>query len=767
MNVSSLHIQELNENNLIKLDNFLINEVNSTLSDKKVALEKVELKGLEINAHLDENKELNFVKASDFSKLIKALEKYQTTSATTSTELPKKNLPLEVAKPWQFSVDNIDLENMNLAFFDESIATPAKQTISDIKFSAININNNPNHIFDSTLQATVNEHSQFLLKSQTSLNPIQNNSQLSLTPLSLKSLQGYIAEFINASLEECKISTDTKITYSEGKAMLSGNFNSSDFQLNSLDNEPLISYGNFAINGFNIDPLNLIVKVDEVQLKEPKMFIDVDSQSQVNLTKILKETPPSKDEPGEPAQKEDSSKAQVKPLIEVKKFILNNAYGKLTDQSIKPNFSISLDKFSGSVDNISNNANQQSNWFFQGFVNNYAPLKVKGNSRFLATPFALDLNLSLQNLGLTGFSPYTGTFIGYKLQEGQLSLDLDYSLENNELDGKNKVLMKRFELGDSVDSDKAVNLPIKLGVALIRDYNKNIDLDLNIHGDINDPNFSVLNLLWKVFSNIIVKAATSPFSLLGNLASSGQDDLNLLKFEAGSSELNEEEKTKLQTLSDALEKRPSLALNITGYFENEVDTEQLKKTQLDTIIKRRIALLQKEEPDSDMLERRALSLIYEEKSGESWEDLQKRLQTPINLATKNTANEATNITQVKTSKPRSRIRNGKFKSRRSSTKKKSTTPPSAERQTELLAPTTDSNTTETETPQNIEVVAYDFLLKELVLETDELEQLAQNRAKAVKEFLIQDLKVPVSRVFLLAPKEAKNQRFVELNLDAL
>ncbi|MDD7984126.1 DUF748 domain-containing protein [Lentisphaera marina] len=776
INLNSLVIQELNDKELINLGNFFIGEIHSSLSEKEVTLGSIELKGLQLNAHLDQDKQLNFIKASDFSKLIQSLEKYQTTP--TNTTKPSQETPkIENQKDWQVTIKKIDLDQINLAFLDESINKAAQQTINDIQLKVADLSNRPDHSFESSLNAKLNQHSKFSMISQTSLNPIKVHSKLSLEPLSLKSLQNYLSEFLNAKLHECKISTEAELTYDNDKALLKGNFTSSNFQLNELTNDPLVSFENFIIQGFEIDPLNLTVKVEEIQLNEPKMFIEVDPKAQVNLSTILKEVSNSTPEPKETSSVEQN-KSNMKPLIEVKKFTINNAHGEFKDLSISPNFSISLDKFSGTVNNITNNADQESNWFFQGFVDNYAPLKVKGQSRFLASPFALDLNLTLDNLGLTGFSPYTGTFIGYKLQEGQLSLDLDYTLENNELDGKNKVLMSRFELGDSVDSDKAVNLPIKLGVALIRDYNKNIDLDLNIHGDINDPNFSVLNLLWKVFSNIIVKAATSPFSLLANLASSGQEDLNQLQFEAGKFDLNDIEKAKLKTLSTALEKRPSLALNITGYSEFNTDTEQLKNDYLQKRIKVKAALLSNDDPDETNLQTLALATIYEQESGESWKNLKKRLQVKsLQSAAEVQEDLGVTQTQTKTRSRRSRVGVGKFRSIRRTPVKKTVV--EANKNNETLQTKKDediksdgNDAEEVSSPeaiptQSAEEVAFNFLLEKTTLDPNALELLALNRAKAVKEALVSEFNIPSSRVFLVAPKEMKNQKLVELNLDTL
>ncbi|WDE96107.1 DUF748 domain-containing protein [Lentisphaera profundi] len=759
LNLSSLVIQELNSKELINLEHFLIDKVSANLNTKELNIANVELKGLQINAHLNKGKELNLIRASDFTKLMKALEKYEQASAEEKPLSPSSPQEAHAPLAWNYQIQKVDLSQMNLQFTDDALGQGSSQNLNDMHLEVTELNNKKDHSFKSSFKATINQDAQLKVTSKTSLTPIKLESTIMLDSLSLTSLQNYLSQFVNAKLAECLISTESKLTYIDGQASLSGNFLSSKFQLNDLNNSPVASFESFAIKEFNIDPQKLIIKVDEVQLESPKMYLAIDSNAQVNLSKILKKTTtPDKKEKG---NDEIAPSSTLKPQIEIKKFTLDNAHAKFNDASISPKFSISLDKFSGSVNKITNAPDQQSDWTFQGLVNNHAPLNIKGNSRFLASPFALNMALDLNNLGLTSFSPYSGTFIGYKLQEGQLSLKMNYTLENNELDGKNQVLMSRFELGQSVDSDKAVNLPIKLGVALIRDYNKNIDLDLNIHGNINDPSFSVLNLIWKVFTNIIVKAATSPFSLLANLAKSGQKDLNSLQFDAGEKLLIQSEQDKLKTLSEALAKRPTLALNITGYFDHNIDRDQLKKQHLNEKIVAESTLLREENSSIENAELLVLAKMYEAQSGETWKALQTRVLGSA-------SNEKIVYQEPEKTTPRRsfRSRTGKFQSRRAR-RPSSTQVDVRESSSDVVQKNELNDIEKLAQKKEIEQIAFDFLLENFKLEDHELEDLAINRAKVVKQYLIEELKIPASRLFLLAPKEAKSQKTVELNLDAL
>jgi hypothetical protein len=142
------------------------------------------------------------------------------------------------------------------------------------------------------------------------------------------------------------------------------------------------------------------------------------------------------------------------------------------------------------------------------------------------------------------------------------------------LDSTNAVIIDQFDFGDKVDSPDAVDLPVKLGVALLKDRNGVIKLNLPVAGRLDDPEFSVIGILVKVLKNLLLKAATSPFSLLGSVVGSSED-LSFVTFEPGSSRLSEAEQTKLGTLAKALAERPNLSIDITGFVDAEADRRGL------------------------------------------------------------------------------------------------------------------------------------------------------------------------------------------------
>jgi outer membrane protein OmpA-like peptidoglycan-associated protein len=161
-------------------------------------------------------------------------------------------------------------------------------------------------------------------------------------------------------------------------------------------------------------------------------------------------------------------------------------------------------------------------------------------------------------------------FAGYKVEKGKLSLDLKYNVAKGQLTAANNILIDQFELGEKVDNPNAVSLPLELAVALLKDGDGKIKIDVPITGSLEDPQFSMSALIVDALANAITKVVTAPFHAIASLIGS-EEDLSSVHFAAGKADLDENQKTKLQGLSKALNDRPVLALEIKGAAFEEQD----------------------------------------------------------------------------------------------------------------------------------------------------------------------------------------------------
>ncbi len=237
-------------------------------------------------------------------------------------------------------------------------------------------------------------------------------------------------------------------------------------------------------------------------------------------------------------------------------------------------------KLGGSIKGLSSEADTLAEVDLRGQLRNQSPLQISGVINPLAEKLFLDLKLNFQDIELSPMSPYSGNYVGYLIEKGKLNLALEYYLEDNQLKAKNNVFLDQFSFGDAIESENAINLPVKLAVALLKDRNGEIHLDIPVTGSLDDPQFSISGVIWQVVKNLLVKVATSPFSLLGAMLGGSDEDFSQISFAYGSSSLSEAEQEKLQRMAQALADRPGIEVEVSGFIDPENDAEGYRKESL-------------------------------------------------------------------------------------------------------------------------------------------------------------------------------------------
>ena len=250
-----------------------------------------------------------------------------------------------------------------------------------------------------------------------------------------------------------------------------------------------------------------------------------------------------------------------------------------TDNHLPQTFSTTFFKLGGRVSGLSSDASKFADVDLRGNLESHSPLMITGRINPLREDLFVDLKVSFQDIELSPVTPYSGTYLGYTVDKGKLFLDLKYLIDNKQLKSENRVFIDQFTFGKKVESDKATNLPVRLAVALLKDRNGEIHLDLPVTGRTDDPKVSIWGLIGQVVKNVLVKAATSPFALLSSMFGGGQD-LSTVQFIPGSSIVAPDEVRKLQQLAKALADRPGLKIEIKGFVDKNRDPEGYRQELL-------------------------------------------------------------------------------------------------------------------------------------------------------------------------------------------
>jgi hypothetical protein len=260
--------------------------------------------------------------------------------------------------------------------------------------------------------------------------------------------------------------------------------------------------------------------------------------------------------------------------MSIKKITMRSGRANFTDLSVVPNFSAGIQNLQGTVLGLSSKADSRAKVDLHGEVDAFSPVAITGEINVLSAVLYTNVVMNFRNIDLSIFNPYSGRFAGYNITEGKLTTEMHYKVEGGKLDAQHHIVIDQLEFGAKTASKEAVSLPIKLAVALLKDRHGVIDLNLPVAGTLDDPTFRLGPIIWKIFVNILEKAVTAPFALLGSLFGGGPE-LQFIDFKPGASELEAAAADKIKAVAKAMKERPQLKIELPIAVVPDIDRPAL------------------------------------------------------------------------------------------------------------------------------------------------------------------------------------------------
>jgi hypothetical protein len=441
---------------------------------------------------------------------------------------------------------------------------------------------------------------------------------LKLADIELKAVQPYIAQHTSMTLLAGRLSGDAKVRYGAKKPALQFVGNISVAGLHTVDNalhDDFINWDRLELSGVNYqhDPDRL--DIERVTARKFYARVIIEPDTSLNVKRVLAGpgatviapappggTPVVATAAAQPPAAARTRKASGKPAraraeagaragaaasasagapsmpMSIKKIVLQAGEADFADLSVTPNFATGIQKLEGTVLGLSSKRNSRAKVDIHGSVDAFSPVAITGEVNVLGPTLYTDLALSFRNMELSTFNPYSGKFAGYNITKGKLTTELHYKVDGRKLDAQHHIVVDQLEFGDKTASKDAVSLPIKLAVALLKDRNGVIDLSLPVTGSLDDPKFRLGPIIWKVFVNILEKAVTAPFALLGSLFGGGPD-MQFIDFRPGAADLDPAAADKAKAMVKALSERPQLKLEVPIATVGDLDRPALVESR--------------------------------------------------------------------------------------------------------------------------------------------------------------------------------------------
>ncbi len=510
------------------------------------------------------------------------------------------------AAPPLIDVDEFHLEEGKISFKDDMPRHQVSLNLNKFNLKVNNFSTRKDNKSRLDLSAVLENKGLISAAGPFVIDPLAAELAIKLDNIEIRAFRPYFTDKVKINVTSGHINAEgTASMNSPGRKGLSvqyaGNLLIANFRsIDKHNAEDFLKWKSLFFNNMQVGSNPLSVNIRQVALADFYTRLVIHSNGYLNVQNIFDDQKPQVEKKADQAAQKDiqaekkidrpSEKpaltAQKKPAkaIRIGAVTLQGGTVEFLDRQIKPHYSARLSRIGGRISGLTSTEEKPAEVELRGKFQDHMPLEITGRINPLREDLFVDIKASFKDMDLSPVSPYSGKYIGYAIQKGKLSFDLKYLIVKKKLDSDNKVFVDQLTLGNQVQSPDATKLPVSLAIALLKDRNGEIHLDIPITGSTDDPKFSIGRLIIQVIVNLLTKAATAPFALLGSLLGGGEE-LSYVEFDYGRATMPASGNKKIQALIKALYERPALKLDIEGHADPERDREGFKKYMIDRKMK--------------------------------------------------------------------------------------------------------------------------------------------------------------------------------------
>ncbi|MFA5141196.1 MAG: DUF748 domain-containing protein [Elusimicrobiota bacterium] len=379
-----------------------------------------------------------------------------------------------------------------------------------------------------------------------------------------------LAPFSPLAPPPLQVSLDGGTFDARGKASISGSDVDAEVSLSVADvtvsegtsGRPLAKLGKLAVESAKASTKDRRAEVAAVRIERPFLRLARGTDSRTNIENALGISL-STGAAAAPVQTSAPPTPQGPPWrVRLKRFSVLKGRIVAQDDAVAPSFAFAVSEARLELTGLSNDGRSTATFATSALVER-SSFSADGTVRLSTRAAWVEARLKADAIQLPVFSPYSVQVIGYKIDKGAMSFDLDERLADRAITTRNHVIIDQMTLGEKVESPTAIKAPVKLGLAILKDRRGVIDLDVPIDGSLDDPEFHIGRVILKTLVNLIAKAALSPFAALGQMMGS-KGDLGQVAFPAGEAAVTSEIADQLAKVAQALTDRPEMSLGIRG-----------------------------------------------------------------------------------------------------------------------------------------------------------------------------------------------------------
>lgn len=580
---------------LVKIPLVSVHGIDFNLDKYELKIDSVAAKSLDLQAWLNADGTLNYqslmpqgTARSASANAVKPSPETEKAGDSKSALPPTEAVNIAEKKtPWNIQVDSLALADSGIIFEDRSLKKPHTFTINPINFKLSNYSNQSGATLPFEFSAGVNKSGMIKLTGNTVIEPFSAAITADVHNIELESFQPYFDKFVRLDVIDGQLNIDGNLSISKS-SVAKQSADQPDVKFNGnagIDNlltrdqkvhKDLVKWDNLNLKNIVVElPANRFT-ASALVIDKPYARVTIRKDKTVNFSDIVIN---EKSKP-EAASLKTVNIRQIeptKPYFKLDKLQIRDGSSDFSDLSLILPFAAQIESLDGGAAVISSEKKSKTTVHLEGSAYDLSPVNVKGDINPHLGEYNVQINFN--GLPMPLVSPYMVQFAGYKVEKGKMTLGLNYNVANRRLTASNNILIDQFELGEKVENPNAVSLPLELAVALLKDSNGKIKIDVPVTGSLDDPQFSIGAIVTDALVNALTKIVSAPFHALGSLLDD-DEDLSTITFSAGTSVLAKHQQEKLDSLSKALHERPALSLAIKGAVYQEQDWPAIREDAL-------------------------------------------------------------------------------------------------------------------------------------------------------------------------------------------
>ncbi len=466
-----------------------------------------------------------------------------------------------------YAINRFKINNSVVDFTENLSITPTKYQLNDIEIKSDSILSDAKWI---EIYSNLTLNNQGKLNSKFGYNQFNGdfNTDLNISDLNLNTFYKYILEYAKINSLDGKLNTQVNIvgnTNEAEKSIVKGEVEIVDFSITDSEDKKVLAANNIQTVLKKIDYSKNTYEFNSVTINEPYVFFQLDSITN-NFYEILKLNEDT----------ESTSTEEGEIYYAINHLKVNQGVLDYTDNLTGNPFNYHLSE----VKINSNTIKSNSDWVkihSDMLLNNRGTL----NAELGFNPISLndmDLDIVVENFLLSDLNIYTKHYTGHNIIEGDMYYYSNSKIIEGDIISENRLLVKNANLNTTKEG--LYKLPLKFALFLLKDKNGDVNLEIPVRGDVNDPQVSVGKIVWNTFKNLIIKTVASPVNSLAGLVGGDPKELEAIKFSYLDSIPTEKQYKQLDKILELEQKKEGLKIEMNYFVDREFQKQAIAKQEM-------------------------------------------------------------------------------------------------------------------------------------------------------------------------------------------